>query len=110
MRRTIDPKIERIRSSWLDLDTADATWLASIADEVDVAAGTLVGGDHRFTHIVMTGEQAGTRVDPGEPPVSLRDAASILVLTSADAGELDQRCDTAATAHRRARPALHAVT
>lgn len=110
MRRTIDPKIERIRASWLDLDTTDATWLASVADEVDVPAGTFVGGHRRFTHIVMTGEEAGTRVDPGEPPRKLRDAASVLVLTSADAAELDQRCDAAATAHRVARPALHPAT
>lgn len=102
MRRIIDPKIDRIRSSWLDLDTTDATWLASVADELSVNAGTPLG-DHRFTHLVMTGDDAGIRIDAGDPPVTLGDAASVLVLTAADAGELDQRCPAAATARRGAR-------
>lgn len=109
MRRTIDPKIDRIRSSWLDLDTADAIWLASVADEVEVPAGTSLRY-HRFTHIVMTGDDAGTRIDPGDPPFRLRDAASVLVLTDANAEELDQRRRAATTAHRVARAALHPVT
>ncbi len=103
MLRTIDPKIDRIRSSWLDLDTTGATWLASVADQVDVPAGTSLG-HRRFTHIVLTGDDAGTRVDAGDPPVRLRDAGSVLVLTAADAQELDRRCHAAATGHRVAAP------
>jgi hypothetical protein len=51
MRHTIDPRIDRLRTSRLDLDTDDATWLAGVADEVHATAGTRIG-HRRFVHVV----------------------------------------------------------
>ena len=104
MRRTTDPKIDRLRTSWLALDTTDATWLASVADEVPAAAGTSIG-HRRFAHVVLSGPDAGTVVDAGEPPVVLRGAGSVLVLTVSDLRELASRRGTV----RAARPALQPV-
>lgn len=89
-RTTTDPKIDRLLASPLGLSRTDATWLASVADEVDVPAGTRVGHS-RFTHLVLSGADAGTVVAAGVAPVVLRGAASLLVLTRADARELEAR-------------------
>lgn len=91
-----DPKIDRIQDSWLGLCREDAVWLASVADEVDAAGGTRVGHD-RFTHVVLTGADAGVVVDAGAPPIVLRGPAAVLVLTTHDAARLsDARSRTAA--------------
>lgn len=96
MHRTTDPKINRLRSSHLALDPADAAWLASVADEVPASAGTPIG-HHRFAHLVLTGLDAGLVVDAGEPPVVLREASTVLVLTASDLRELDRRRATTTT-------------
>lgn len=90
MRHTIDPKIDRLRSSWLDLDTADAVWLAGVADEIAAAAGTRIGHP-RFVHIVLSGPNAGVTVDAGSSPLELRGPSSVLVLTVSDTRELEDR-------------------
>ena len=103
MRHTIDPKIDRLRTSWLDLDTDDATWLAGVADEVDATAGTRIG-HRRFVHIVLSGPDAGLVVDAGDPPVVLRGASAVLVLTVSDMRELESRRAATAPAHPTRRP------
>ena len=100
MRPTIDPRIDRLRTSWLDLDTTDATWLASVADEVPAAAGTRIGHP-RFVHIVISGPDTGLVVDAGAPPAVLRGAGAVLVLTVSDKRELDERRATVAAAGLR---------
>ena len=104
MRPTTDPKIDRLQNSWLALDPADATWLASVADEVPAAAGTRIGHG-RFAHVVLSGPDAGTVVGAGEPSVVLRGAGSVLVLTVSDLRELAARRGTVRAAH----PALQPV-
>lgn len=109
MRYTTDPKIDRLRASWLDLGTDDAVWLAGVADEVDAAAGTRIG-HHRFVHVVLSGPDAGLVVDAGALPVVLRGAGAVLVLRVRDMRELTSRRATtaAATPVRQplARPAI----
>lgn len=91
MRRpTTDPRIERLRTSWLGLTSEDATWLAAVADEVDVRAGTVVG-HHRFAHVVLSGPQAGLVVGAGAPAVALEHGGTVLALTARDLDELHRR-------------------
>ena len=78
-RTTTDPKITRI-SHALGLSRRDATWLAAVADEVDVAAGEVLG-DARFGFVALDGETAGRIVPPGVPTV-VPSAASVLLLTA----------------------------
>jgi hypothetical protein len=96
-RRTTDPRIERLRASCLGLGLEDASWLAAVADEVDVRAGTVLG-HHRFTHVVLTGEQAGLVVGAGEPAVTLEHDGAVLALTSRDVDELARRLSATAAA------------
>lgn len=91
MRTTNDPKIARLRASWLDLEPDDAAWLARVADEFDAVAGTEIVGQRRFVYIVMTGPDTGTMIGAAGPPVTLRSAAKVLVLTVSDMQELARR-------------------
>jgi hypothetical protein len=52
-------------------------------------------GHRRFVHLVLTGPDAGLIVDAGDPPVVLRGAGAVLVLTVGDMRELHDRRMTA---------------
>ncbi len=78
-----DPKIDRIHRSWLG-GTADAArWLASVADEVTVAAGTVVGGG-RYAYVLLDEVHTCTFVAAGVAPVRVDTPTRVLVLAESD--------------------------
>jgi Xaa-Pro aminopeptidase len=90
---TIDPKIDRLQRA-LQLSTADAHWLASVADEVDAAPGTNVGHS-RFAHVVIGADGDTFVVEAGAPPVCLVNHATVLVMPRRAADELAARASRA---------------
>ena len=96
MKRTLnDAKIDRIRSSWLRADQADATWLASIADE-SIVATTLVPGHHAY--LGLDHSTAGLVVAAGTPSVELACPTHVLALTTAQLSEAARRIPAIADA------------
>ena len=90
--RISDPKIDRIANSWLDGDVEGAEWLASVADEVVVPAGTVVGGG-RFAYVLLDAD-ADTGcvfVAHGVAPVVVERATRVLVLAEGELTEAVRR-------------------
>ena len=90
-----DPKIDRIRTSWLRPTREDARWLASVADE-SVISGVLEPGN--FAFIALDHGSAGLIVGPGTPPTAVICPTNMLVLTSNQLGEAARRIPAVADA------------
>ena len=78
-----DPKIDRIWTSWLGGDEAAAGWLASVADELLVPAGTEVGGG-RFAYVLLDADAGCRLVVRGVSPAVVDRPTRVLVFPERD--------------------------
>ncbi len=78
-----DAKIDRITRSWLGGDADAAHWLASVADEVVVSAGTTIGGG-RFVYVLLDTDMTCRVVAGGVAPIVVDQPTRVLVFAESE--------------------------
>jgi hypothetical protein len=81
--RRQDPKVARLKNSWLEPDHRTAVVLARLADEMTLPAGSVLEAG-RFSYVGLDDAHRDLVVTIGTPPTTLESAATVLILTTPD--------------------------
>ena len=87
VRRPQDARVARLVESWMEPDARTARLLARAADEITVRAGTTLAPG-RFSYIGIDADHADLLVTTGRPAVTVESDATVLVVRTADLGEI----------------------
>ncbi len=116
MKHRTDPKIRRLAATWLRPDRRDATWLARVADEVEIPGGSTLSAG-RFAYVALDGAASHRIVASDTDPIVVDRPVTMLAIPQRDMAEAVRRipalrlpspCEGASTPVRTAREAIAA--
>ncbi len=85
-----DTKIDRISDSWLGTDRSTATWVASVADRIDVDAGSRLEAG-RYSYLLLDPVGPVHVVTPRTASAVVPTGTELLAIPTALLGELERR-------------------